>query len=81
MINGSFVFGMDDDDERRVPSGRWTGRSSTASRRRRFTSRRRIRARALFARMEAAGRILTRDWDLYDTRHVVYRPARLTPTR
>ena len=33
----------------------------------------------LFARMEAAGRILTRDWDLYDTRHVVYRPARLTP--
>src|SRR5262249_26086918 len=26
-----------------------------------------------------AGRILTRDWDLYDTRHVVYRPARLTP--
>ena len=33
----------------------------------------------LFARMEAAGRILTRDWDLYDTRHVIYRPARLTP--
>ena len=33
----------------------------------------------LFARMEAAGRIVTRDWDLYDTRHVVYRPARLTP--
>ena len=29
--------------------------------------------------MEAEGRILTRDWDLYDTRHVVYRPARLTP--
>ena len=24
------------------------------------------------------GRILTRDWDLYDTRHVVYRPARLS---
>jgi hypothetical protein len=29
--------------------------------------------------MESAGRILTRDWDLYDTRHVVYRPARLSP--
>jgi hypothetical protein len=27
----------------------------------------------------AAGRILTRDWDLYDTRNVVYQPARLTP--
>jgi hypothetical protein len=33
----------------------------------------------LFARMEAANRIVTRDWDLFDTRHVVYRPARLTP--
>ena len=29
--------------------------------------------------MEAEGRIVTRDWNLYDTRHVVYRPARLTP--
>ena len=27
--------------------------------------------------MEAEGRILHRDWDLYDTRHVVFRPARL----
>lgn len=26
-----------------------------------------------------AGRLLTRDWDVYDTRHVVYQPARLTP--
>ena len=33
----------------------------------------------LHAQMEAAGRITTRDWDLYDTRHAVYRPARLTP--
>src|SRR5262249_25418498 len=32
---------------------------------------------ATFAQMEAQGRILHRDWDLYDTRHVVYRPARL----
>jgi hypothetical protein len=30
---------------------------------------------ALFGRMEAQGRILHRDWDLYDTRHVVYRTA------
>jgi hypothetical protein len=29
--------------------------------------------------MEQQGRIATRNWDLYDTRHVVYRPARLTP--
>jgi hypothetical protein len=30
-----------------------------------------------FQQMEAQGRILHRDWDLYDTRHVVFRPARL----
>jgi hypothetical protein len=29
--------------------------------------------------MEREGRITTRNWDLYDTRHVVYRPSRLTP--
>jgi hypothetical protein len=29
--------------------------------------------------MEQQGRITTRNWDLYDTRHVVYRPARLSP--
>jgi radical SAM superfamily enzyme YgiQ (UPF0313 family) len=32
----------------------------------------------LHARMEREGRILTRDWNLYDTRHVVYRPALLS---
>jgi hypothetical protein len=30
-----------------------------------------------FQQMEAEGRVLHRDWDLYDTRHVVFRPARL----
>jgi hypothetical protein len=29
--------------------------------------------------MEQERRIVTRDWDRYDTRHVVYRPARLNP--
>jgi radical SAM superfamily enzyme YgiQ (UPF0313 family) len=33
----------------------------------------------LFARMLEQGRIVTRNWDLYDTRHVVFRPARLRP--
>jgi hypothetical protein len=28
--------------------------------------------------MQAERRIVTHDWDLYDTRHVVYRPTRLT---
>jgi len=34
---------------------------------------------ALHERMRRDGRILHDDWDLYDTRHVVYRPSRLTP--
>src|SRR5262249_37905960 len=29
-------------------------------------------------RMEAENRIVTNNWDLYDTRHVVYKPAHLT---
>jgi hypothetical protein len=33
----------------------------------------------LYARMEKEGRITTRNWDLYDTRHVVYRPTHLSP--
>ena len=34
---------------------------------------------ALFADMDARHLIETRNWDLYDTRHVVYRPSRLSP--
>ncbi len=32
----------------------------------------------LFQRLDAAGRIIDRNWEHYDTRHVVFRPARLT---
>src|SRR5215472_16809449 len=34
---------------------------------------------ALFKRLVAEGRILTRNWELYDGQHVVFRPAKLTP--
>ncbi|HTU22566.1 MAG TPA: radical SAM protein [Gemmataceae bacterium] len=33
----------------------------------------------LFAQMEAEGRLLHRDWTLYDTGHVVFRPRHMTP--
>jgi radical SAM superfamily enzyme YgiQ (UPF0313 family) len=33
----------------------------------------------LHARMARDRRMLTQDWNLYDTRHVVYRPIQLTP--
>jgi len=33
----------------------------------------------LFARLDREGRILTRDWSLYDTEHVVFQPAQMSP--
>ncbi len=33
---------------------------------------------ALYKRLEAEGRLLTRNWELYDGQHVVFRPARMT---
>jgi radical SAM superfamily enzyme YgiQ (UPF0313 family) len=78
MINGSFVFGMDEDDEdvfRRTVDWAIEHGITTAT----FHIQTPYPGTRLFARMEAEGRIVTRDWDLYDTRHVVYRPARLAP--
>ena len=78
MINGSFVFGMDDDDKdvfRRTVDWAIEHGITTST----FHIQTPYPGTRLFARMEAAGRITTRDWDLYDTRQVVYRPARLTP--
>ncbi|MFY9557884.1 MAG: hypothetical protein WAV47_24520, partial [Blastocatellia bacterium] len=34
---------------------------------------------ALFQRMQAQGRMMSDDWDRFDTRHVVFRPAKMTP--
>jgi radical SAM superfamily enzyme YgiQ (UPF0313 family) len=78
MINGSFVFGMDDDGEdvfRRTVDWAVEHGITTAT----FHIQTPYPGTRLFGAMESAGRITTRDWDLYDTRHVVYRPARLTP--
>ncbi len=78
MINGSFVFGMDDDDEevfRRTVDWAIDNGITTAT----FHIQTPYPGTRLYARMEAEGRIATRNWDLYDTRHVVFRPARLTP--
>lgn len=33
----------------------------------------------LYHRLEAAGRILTRDWELYDGQHVVFQPQNMSP--
>jgi radical SAM superfamily enzyme YgiQ (UPF0313 family) len=78
MINGSFVFGMDDDtDDVFCRTVDWAVAHglTTAT----FHIQTPYPGTGLYARMEQQGRLTTRNWDLYDTRHVVYRPARLTP--
>jgi radical SAM superfamily enzyme YgiQ (UPF0313 family) len=78
MINGSFVFGMDEDDEsvfdRTVEWAVQHGLTTAT-----FHIQTPYPGTALHAELERQGRIVTGDWDLYDTRHVVYRPAQLTP--
>ena len=78
MINGSFVFGMDDDGEdvfRRTVDWAVTHGITTAT----FHIQTPYPGTQLYARMMREGRMRTRNWNLYDTRHVVYRPARLQP--
>ena len=74
MVNGSFVFGMDDDGpdvfDRTVEWAVSHG-IETAT----FHILTPYPGTALHDRMKATGRILHGDWDLYDTRHVVHRPA------
>jgi radical SAM superfamily enzyme YgiQ (UPF0313 family) len=77
MVNGSFVFGMDEDDEAvfdRTVEWAVAQGIETAT----FHILTPYPGTRLHARMEAQGRITTRDWNLYDTRHAVFRPARMT---
>ncbi|TMC66993.1 MAG: B12-binding domain-containing radical SAM protein [Chloroflexota bacterium] len=78
MVNGSFVFGMDHDGpdvfDRTVEWAILNG-IETAT----YHILTPYPDTALYGRMESEGRVLHRDWDLYDTRHVVFRPALLQP--
>jgi radical SAM superfamily enzyme YgiQ (UPF0313 family) len=78
LINGSFVFGLDGDDRDVFPrTVDWAVRSglTTAT----FHILTPYPGTALFNDLSARSRIETRDWGLYDTRHVVFRPSRLSP--
>jgi radical SAM superfamily enzyme YgiQ (UPF0313 family) len=77
MVNGSFVFGMDQDGPDvfcRTSDWAISQGIETAT----FHIMTPYPGTALFQRIEAEGRLLHRDWDLYDTRHTVFRPARMT---
>jgi len=80
MINGSFVFGLDGDDPdvfKRTVDWAVTSGITTAT----FHICTPYPGTRLYSEMAAQGRMTTSNWDLYDTRHVVYRPTGITPDR
>jgi radical SAM superfamily enzyme YgiQ (UPF0313 family) len=73
MINGSFVFGFDGDDKdvfRRTVDWAVAQGITTAT----FHILTPYPGTALYTRLERQGRIGSHNWDLYDTRHVVFEP-------
>jgi radical SAM superfamily enzyme YgiQ (UPF0313 family) len=77
MVNGSFVFGLDDDRPdvfERTVAWAVTQGIETAT----FHIMTPYPGTALHHRIAAEGRIIDTDWDHYDTRHVVYRPRHMS---
>jgi radical SAM superfamily enzyme YgiQ (UPF0313 family) len=78
QVNGSFVLGFDHDGPdvfERTAAWIEGARLECAT----FHILTPYPGTPLFRQMEAEGRLLHRDWTLYDTSHVVFRPARMTP--
>jgi radical SAM superfamily enzyme YgiQ (UPF0313 family) len=77
MVNGAFVFGMDGDDPSvfaRTVDWALSRGIETAT----FHILTPYPGTRLERRLAAEGRVTSRRWDLYDTRHAVFAPARMT---
>jgi hypothetical protein len=77
QVNGSFVLGFDHDRPEvfeRTVSWIEANRLECAT----FHILTPYAGTPLFRQLEAEGRILHRDWDLYDTAHVVFRPKHMS---
>ncbi len=77
MINGSFVFGLDDDNQdvfQRTVDWAVENAITTST----FHILTPYPGTRLYQNMQAEGRLSTDNWDLYDTRHVVYKTTNLT---
>lgn len=76
-INGTFVFGIDDDGpevfDRTAEFVIDTGIDLP-----RFAILTPFPGTVLFDRLDREGRITTRNWELYDGQHVVFRPAQMS---
>jgi radical SAM superfamily enzyme YgiQ (UPF0313 family) len=78
MINASFVFGMDHDDDTvfdRTVDWAIAAGIETAT----FHILTPYPGTVLYDRLRRQGRILSQDWDLYDTRHCVFEPSQMAP--
>jgi radical SAM superfamily enzyme YgiQ (UPF0313 family) len=77
-VYGCFVFGMDEDTTDVFNA---TARFAVDARidLPRFAIVTPFPGTPLHARLAGEGRLLTRDWSLYDGQHVVFQPARMTP--
>lgn len=78
QVNGSFVLGFDQDrKDVFARTAEWIeqNRLECAT----FHILTPYPATPLFHQMQAQGRLLHRDWSLYDTAHAVFRPRHMTP--
>jgi radical SAM superfamily enzyme YgiQ (UPF0313 family) len=78
QVNGSFVLGFDEDRRdvfARTAAWIEENRLECAT----FHILTPYPGTPLFRKMEAGGRLLHRNWDLYDTAHAVFRPRHMTP--
>lgn len=77
MINGSFVFGLDGDDSnvfKKTVDWAIDNGITTAT----FHIATPYPGTAFYTSMQQAGRMTSDNWDLFDTRHVTFKPARMT---
>lgn len=78
QVNGSFVVGFDDDRKdcfARLAQWIEETRLECAT----FHILTPYPGTPLFQKMEAEGRLLHKDWSVYDTAHVVFQPKHMTP--
>jgi radical SAM superfamily enzyme YgiQ (UPF0313 family) len=77
-VQGCFVFGMDEDTpEVCAETARLAVEIGVDLPR--FAISTPFPGTPLYKRLEAQGRILTRDWELYDGQHTVFQPAKMSP--
>lgn len=77
-VQGTFMFGLDDDTpDVFLETARFAVSAGVDLPR--FAVMTPFPGTPLFARMEREGRLLTRNWELYDAQHAVFEPAGMTP--